>query len=292
MGEILKAAADWVMKLISSVGIADIIDITVVALVIYYAVKLVRQTRAFQLVKGVVYMGIIYFVVSAFNMSASSFLFSQLFRNIVIVMILLFQPEIRHAMESVGRGGFKKFGSIFVRNGDYTGEEYKVSASNISKAAVNMSDKKIGALIVIEGKTLLGEIISTGSAVDSNITSPMIENIFFPKAPLHDGAVIIRGGRVCAAGCFLPLATNTDIDKDLGTRHRAAIGLSQTSDAIVIVVSEETGVISMAIDGELTRNYNYTSLKQKLTSLLAATNAYDHHKKHGRKSKKGKNKEE
>ena len=267
MGEILKAAADWVMKLISSVGIADIIDITVVALVIYYAVKLVRQTRAFQLVKGVVYMGIIYFIVSAFNMSASSFLFSQLFRNIVIVMILLFQPEIRHAMESVGRGGFKKFGSIFVRNGDYTGEEYKVSASNISKAAVNMSDKKIGALIVIEGKTLLGEIISTGSAVDSNITSPMIENIFFPKAPLHDGAMIIRNNRIHSAGCILPLTQN-EVSFELGTRHRAAIGMSEHSDALVIVVSEETGAISVAHKGTLERNVTSGELLETLNAFL------------------------
>ena len=267
MGEILKAAADWVMKLISSVGIADIIDITVVALVIYYAVKLVRQTRAFQLVKGVVYMGIIYFVVSAFNMSASSFIFSQLFRNIVIVMILLFQPEIRHAMESVGRGGFKKFGSIFVRNGDYTGEEYKVSASNISKAAVNMSDKKIGALIVIEGKTLLGEIISTGSAVDSNITSPMIENIFFPKAPLHDGAMIIRNNRIHSAGCILPLTQN-EVSFELGTRHRAAIGMSEHSDALIIVVSEETGAISVAHKGTLERNVTSGELLETLNAFL------------------------
>lgn len=267
MGEFLKAAADWVMKLISSVGIADIIDITVVALVIYYAVKLVRQTRAFQLVKGVVYMGIIYFVVSAFNMSASSFLFSQLFRNIVIVMILLFQPEIRHAMESVGRGGFKKFGSIFVRNGDYTGEEYKVSASNISKAAVNMSDKKIGALIVIEGKTLLGEIISTGSAVDSNITSPMIENIFFPKAPLHDGAMIIRNNRIHSAGCILPLTQN-EVSFELGTRHRAAIGMSEHSDALIIVVSEETGAISVAHKGTLERNVTSGELLETLNAFL------------------------
>lgn len=267
MGEILKAAADWIMKLISSVGIADIIDITVVALVIYYAVKLVRQTRAFQLVKGVVYMGIIYFVVSAFNMSASSFLFSQLFRNIVIVMILLFQPEIRHAMESVGRGGFKKFGSIFVRNGDYTGEEYKVSASNISKAAVNMSDKKIGALIVIEGKTLLGEIISTGSAVDSNITSPMIENIFFPKAPLHDGAMIIRNNRIHSAGCILPLTQN-EVSFELGTRHRAAIGMSEHSDALIIVVSEETGAISVAHKGTLERNVTSGELLETLNAFL------------------------
>ncbi len=267
MGEILKAAADWIMKLILSVGIADIIDITIVALVIYYVIKLVRQTRGFQLVKGVVYMGVIYFIVSAFNMSASSFLFSQLFRNIVIVMILLFQPEIRHAIEIVGRGDFRKFSLFFTRGGDYTGEEYKTSASNIAKAAGNMSDKKIGALIVIEGKTLLGEIISTGSEVDSNITSPMIENIFFPKAPLHDGALIIRDNRIHSAGCILPLTQN-EVSFELGTRHRAAIGMSEHSDALVIVVSEETGAISVAHNGTLERNVTSGELLETVNAFL------------------------
>ncbi len=268
MGEILKAAADWIMKLISSVGIADIIDIIIVALVFYYGIKLVRQTRGFQLVKGVVYMGIIYFVVSAFNMSASSFLFSQLFRNIVIVMILLFQPEIRHAIESVGRGGFKKVSLIFSRGNDYTDEEYKISASNIAKAAGNMSDKKIGALIVIEGKTLLGEIISTGSEVDSNITSPMIENIFFPKAPLHDGAMIIRNNRIHSAGCILPLTQN-EVSFELGTRHRAAIGMSEHSDALIVVVSEETGAISVAHNGTLERNVTSGELLETVNAFLS-----------------------
>ena len=268
MGEILKAAADWIMKLISSVGFADIIDIIIVALVFYYGIKLVRQTRGFQLVKGVVYMGIIYFVVSAFNMSASSFLFSQLFRNIVIVMILLFQPEIRHAIESVGRGGFKKVSLIFSRGNDYTDEEYKISASNIAKAAGNMSDKKIGALIVIEGKTLLGEIISTGSEVDSNITSPMIENIFFPKAPLHDGAMIIRNNRIHSAGCILPLTQN-EVSFELGTRHRAAIGMSEHSDALIVVVSEETGAISVAHNGTLERNVTSGELLETVNAFLS-----------------------
>lgn len=268
MGDILKTAADWVMKLISSVGIADIVDIIIVALVFYYGIKLVRQTRGFQLVKGVVYMGVIYFVVSAFNMSASSFLFSQLFRNIVIVMILLFQPEIRHAIESVGRGGFKRFGFIFSRSNDYTGEEYKISASNIAKAAGNMSDQKIGALIVIEGKTLLGEITSTGSEIDSNITSPMIENIFFPKAPLHDGAMIIRGNRIHSAGCILPLTQN-EVSFELGTRHRAAIGMSEHSDALVIVVSEETGAISVAHNGTLERGVTSGELLETVNAFLS-----------------------
>ena len=132
-----------------------------------------------------------------------------------------------------------------------------------------MSDKKIGALIVIEGKTLLGEIISTGSEVDSNITSPMIENIFFPKAPLHDGAMIIRNNRIHSAGCILPLTQN-EVSFELGTRHRAAIGMSENSDAVVLVVSEETGTISLAVNGKLTRDYNSVTLKEALIRELSS----------------------
>lgn len=269
MGEILKTAADWVMKIISSVGIADIVDIIIVAFLIYYIIKLVRQTRAFQLVKGFVYMGIIYFIVSAFNMSASSFIFNQLFRNIVIVMILLFQPEIRHAIESIGRGDFKKFSIFNLRNSDLNGEDYKTTAHNISKAAGNMSDNRIGALMVIEGKTLLGEIISTGSEVDSAVTVPVIENIFFPKAPLHDGAMVIRDNRIHSAGCILPLTQN-DVSFELGTRHRAAIGMSEHSDALIVVVSEETGAISVAHNGTLERGLTSGELFEIVSAFLVS----------------------
>ena len=269
MVEYLNAAVEWVMKLISSVRLADIIDIVIVAFLIYYVIKLVRQTRAFQLVKGFVYMGIIYFIVSAFNMSASSFIFSQLFRNIVIVMILLFQPEIRHAIESIGRGDFRKFNIFGLRNSDLRGDEYRTAASNISKAAGNMSDTRPGALIVIEGKTLLGEIISTGSEINSNVTVPMIENIFFPKAPLHDGAMVIRDNRIHSAGCILPLTQN-DVSFELGTRHRAAIGMSEHSDALIIVVSEETGAISVAHNGTLERRVTSGELYEIICAFLVS----------------------
>ena len=269
MGEIFKTAADWVLKIVSSVGIADIVDVAIVALLIYYGIKLVRQTRAFQLVKGVVLMGIMYFIVSAFNMSASSFIFSQLFRNIVIVMILLFQPEIRHAIESIGRGDLRRFNIFSSRNRDYNDDEIRAAASNIAKAAGNLSDKKIGALIVIEGKTLLGEIISTGSEVDSNVTAPVIENIFFPKAPLHDGAMVIRDNRIHSAGCILPLTQN-EVSFELGTRHRAALGMSEHSDALIVVVSEETGAISVAHNGTLERGVTSGELLETVNAFLVS----------------------
>ena len=146
-------------------------------------------------------------------------------------------------------------------------EELKTSASNIAKAAGNMSDKKIGALIVVEGKTLLGEITSTGSQIDSTITSPIIENVFFPKAPLHDGAMVIRDNRIHSAGCILPLTQN-DVSFELGTRHRAAIGMSEHSDALIIVVSEETGTISVAHNGTLERNITSGELYETVSSFL------------------------
>ncbi len=267
MADFFSRIFDSIMKLILSVQWYDIVDIALVALAVYYCVKLVRQTRAFHLVKGIVFMGAVYMIVSTLNMSATSYLFSHIFSDIVIVIILLFQPEIRHAIESFGRGDFRKISIFSGRNSNLTGDEMRTCASNIAKAVSNMSDKKIGALIVLEGKTLLGEIISTGSRVDSAVTSAVIENIFFPKAPLHDGAMIIRDGRIHSAGCILPL-TQADIGKELGTRHRAAMGMSENSDALVIVVSEETGAISVAKSGELRRKLTLGELLEYLNSFL------------------------
>ena len=267
MADFFSRIFDSIMKLILSVQWYDIVDIALVALAVYYCVKLVRQTRAFHLVKGIVFMGVVYMIVSTLNMSATSYLFSHIFSDIVIVIILLFQPEIRHAIESFGRGDFRKISIFSGRNSNRTGDEMRTCASNIAKAVSNMSDKKIGALIVLEGKTLLGEIISTGSRVDSAVTSAVIENIFFPKAPLHDGAMIIRDGRIHSAGCILPL-TQADIGKELGTRHRAAMGMSENSDALVIVVSEETGAISVAKNGELRRKLTLGELLEYLNSFL------------------------
>lgn len=267
MTDFWGSISDGAMRLIRSVQWYDVVDIALVAFALYYCIKLVRQTRAFHLVKGIVFMGAVYFVVSALNMSATSYLFSHIFNDIVIVLLLLFQPEIRHAIESFGRGDFRKLTPSFFKSSNMIDEEIRATTSNIAKAAANMSEKKIGALIVIEGKTLLGEVISTGSIVDAGVTSAVIENIFFPKAPLHDGAMIIRDGRIHSAGCILPL-TQAEISKELGTRHRAAIGISEHSDALVVVVSEETGSISIAKSGELKRDLTLGELLEVLDDFL------------------------
>ncbi len=267
MTEILKNIGDAIIKLVLDIKWYDLIDIVLVALVLYYCIKLVRQTRAFNLVKGIVFLGVVYFIVSTLNMSTSSYLFSHLFGDIVIVMILLFQPEIRQAIEGFGRGDFRKISLFSIRNADYAQEELRTSASNIAKAAANMSEKKIGALIVIEGGTMLGEVLSTGTVVDSAVSSAVIENIFFPKAPLHDGAMVIRDNRIHSAGCILPLTQN-EISKELGTRHRAGIGVTEHSDALVVIVSEETGAISLANGGTLVRNLTLGELLEELTEYM------------------------
>lgn len=258
---------DGIIRLAQSVEWYDILDILLVAFALYYCIKLVRQTRAFNLVKGIAFLGIIYIIVSALSMTASSFIFSQLFGDIVLVMILLFQPEIRQAIENFGRGDFKRFLKFATRSAETTADEMRTSVTNISKSVANMSEQKVGALIVIEGTVPLDDIVSSGSKVDSAVSTPIIENIFFPKAPLHDGAVLIRDNRIHSAGCILPL-TNSELSLELGTRHRAAVGMSESSDALIIVVSEETGGISIAQGGILERDITLGELLAALTDFL------------------------
>lgn len=267
MTEFFKEFFDGMLKLILSVQWYDIADIIFVAFLLYYCIKLLRQTRAFNLIKGVVLVGVIYLLVSTLDMSASTFIFNNLFRDIVLVIILLFQPEIRNAIEAFGRGNFRIMNFFSSRSSNQHNDEMRKSASNIAKAAVNMSEKKIGALMVLEGRTPLGEILSSGSEVDAAVTTPMLENIFFPKAPLHDGAVVIRDNRVHSAGCILPLSQSS-LSLELGTRHRAALGMSEMSDALVVVVSEETGTISVAHNGVLERELKFGELTEFITSYL------------------------
>ena len=266
MNAFLETVKENAEKLVLSLRWNDFLDIFFVALVLYYCIRLFRQTRATHLVKGFIFLGVGYLIVSALNMTTSSFLFSRLFNDIVIVIILLFQPEFRHAIESFGRGDFKKI-TIFSRGSSIEREEKRASVSAVVKAANEMSDAKIGALIVFEGKSPLGEIISTGSEIDAKISVPIVENIFFPKSPLHDGAMIIRDNRICAAGCILPL-TQSALSRELGTRHRAAVGMSEASDALVLVVSEETGAISVAHSGFLRRDLSLGELLETLTDFV------------------------
>ena len=263
--------------LLSFNGISDLLDVILVAFVIYSGIKLIRETRAFQLAKGVLLLAGIYLVVTLFEMQASEFILSFIFGNLLMILVVIFAPELRHALESMGRSSVSIFNIFNLKNKDETElqENIKNSINSVCRACTDMSDKQIGALIVFEKETLLGEISKTGTQLDAKVTTELIGNIFFPKAPMHDGAVLIKDGRVISAGCILPLTSNTDLSSELGTRHRAAIGMSETSDAIVVVVSEETGAISVAEKGNLKRNISVGDLREILTKNFTNENDGD-----------------
>ncbi|MDY6017019.1 MAG: diadenylate cyclase CdaA [Oscillospiraceae bacterium] len=251
--------------------ITDFLDICLVAFILYNGIKLIRETRAFQLAKGLLLLGVAYLIIYQLDMQASSFIFRVIFQNIFIVLIILFQQEIRQVLERVGKSRFSNL-SLLIKGNDTANIEMVSDAIiEIAKAVQRMSESKTGSLIVMEKEMLLGEVIKTGTAVDAKITHELIGNIFYPKAPLHDGAAIVRNGRLICAGCVLPLTKNNDISSDLGTRHRAAIGMSEQSDAMIVVTSEETGVISVAFKGELTRNLTEPKLRELLMDYLIET---------------------
>lgn len=252
-----------IVAVILSANLVDLLDIIVIAFIIYKGIQLIRETRAQQLLKGIALLLIIYFVADLLKMSSLTWLLNAVFNYGIIAVAIIFQPEIRRALEHMGRTNI-----LFGRSGGSVSKEtieYCIDA--VCKSAQDMSDKRIGALIVFERVTPLGEIAATGTAVDAEVSEALVSNVFYPKSPLHDGGMIVSGGRISAAGCILPL-TSSEIGKELGTRHRAAVGMSENSDAVVLVVSEETGTISIAEGGNITRGYNGLALKQRLNQLL------------------------
>lgn len=251
----------------SGFGWREALDIFCIALLFFLLYLFMRDRRAGKLVAGVVMILAIYFVSSALHISAVRYLFGNFLGYGVIMILIVFQPEIRAAMERMGSISFRGLKTIGVESKDLTVAPATINA--IVEAAKDMSFTKTGALIVIERSTKIGEYIRTGTQLNADLTPELLRAIFYDKAPLHDGAVIIRGGRIFAAGCYLPLSDKEDISKGLGTRHRAAIGLSEQSDAVIVVVSEETGTISIAYRGELFREFTSVSLRRELLELLA-----------------------
>lgn len=219
----------------------DGLDILLMAFLIYKAIKIVSETRAGQLVKGIALLALVFFVSSILQLKTLNFILTNIFQIGVIALIIVFQPEMRRALEKLGRTQVNGL-SVFSSN-DATEEMEKIQIliHSVVEAMVSLSAEKVGCYIVFERKTKLGEIIKTGTIVDSAPSTPLIGNIFFKNSPLHDGAMIIREGRIYAAGCVLPLSDNDQISRQLGTRHRAALGMSENSDALVVVCSEETG---------------------------------------------------
>lgn len=271
---------------VKAMGWLDALDILLLSLILFFLYRLIRDRRAGKLLIGLGCVLAISLLGDALNLPAVRFLLGD-FRQIgVLAILILFQPELRSALEKVGGAPLSGVRNITAEARDLSSVNNEIDA--VCTAVNELSRDKVGALIVLERSTKLGEYIKSGVIVDAAISSHILRNIFFNKAPLHDGAVIIRAGRICAAGCFLPLSTKEDINKDLGTRHRAAIGMSESSDAMVIVVSEETGVISLSVDGNLQRNYNYHSLKQALYAGLVGQGMNEHTKKSKNRSKKAK----
>ena len=263
----------YAIEPIKHIGVKDVIDILMLSLVLFFVYRLIRDSRAWKLLLGLGCLFLISIVAGVFKMGALSFVFGNFQQIGIIAIIVLFQPELRTALEKVGGTSLTGIKSIAADSKDLATINAEIEA--ISTAVNDLARDKVGALIVIERSTRLGEFIKSGVYIDAAISPYILRNIFFNKAPLHDGAVIVREGRICAAGCFLPLTTKDDINKDLGTRHRAAIGVTEISDSVVIVVSEETGTISVSVDGNLERNYNYRSLKQALTSYLISQTVSD-----------------
>ena len=241
-------------------GLADIADILVVAAIIYKLLMLTRDTRGSAVLKGLLLLLVLVGVSNLVGLTALNWLLTAVLNNGPIVLVILFQPEIRKALEQIGRGA-----RIDMKRDDASQEAGKM-IDEIIRCMLNLSRRRVGALIVFEGKTGLQDVIENGIALDSQISAGLLENIFEPNTPLHDGAVVIRGHRIMSAASFLTL-TDASISHDLGTRHRAALGVSETTDATVLVVSEETGIISMARGGKLMRHLDQKALRTILEGM-------------------------
>lgn len=261
----MQGFMDYVLKYLQLVRVSDIVDILIVAIIIYYIIKIANETKAKNLLKGIAIIFVVFFASRWFRLTALNYIISATLQVGVFALVVIFQPELRNMLERMGR---ITFGRIIDLANDTSDADVEMTMDAVARAARSMSETKTGALIVLERETRLGEYISTGTQLDAAVSSGLLENIFVPNTPLHDGAVIIRGSRIVTAGCLLPLTSNTNLPAELGTRHRAAIGLSEVTDAVIVVVSEETGKISIAQEGSLTRNLSEEALRRALIRLV------------------------
>ncbi|ADC49820.1 hypothetical protein BpOF4_08810 [Alkalihalophilus pseudofirmus OF4] len=242
--------------------IGQVVDILLVTYVVYKLIMIIRGTRAVQLVKGITVILVVWFISRFFGLRTLEFLMSQTLTYGLLAIIIIFQPELRRALEQLGRGRF--FSSRTPPEDDST----KKSIEGIVKASVYMGKRRIGALMSVERETGMSDYVETGISMDAHLTSELLINTFIPNTPLHDGAVIIKGDKILAAGCYLPLSENPFISKELGTRHRAALGVSEVTDCLTIIVSEETGAISLTKNSELHRDLDEEQLRLLLENNL------------------------
>lgn len=240
---------------------ADILDILVVAFLLYKLIMLTKDTRASAVLKGLVMLFFASWISGILGLTSLNWILSSVLTNGAVVLVILFQPELRRALEQIGRGSLK--GSLGLNDAQETNQ----TVTEITDCLIKLSRRRVGALIVLEQNVGLMDIVETGTRLDSEISSALLENIFEPNTPLHDGAVVIRGTRITAAACFLTLSEGNNISHELGTRHRAALGVTETTDAISLIVSEENGIISMAREGKLTRHLDRAALEQLLSEF-------------------------
>lgn len=249
-------------NIISGAGITDVIDVAIVAYLIYKILGFIRETRALQLVKGLLILVLITVVSEQFNLYTLNWILKNTISLGVIALVIVFQPELRRALEYVGRSKF-----ITPQFAQMDKERVKTITAAIIKAVDFFSSNKVGALIIMERETVLNDIAESGTKINAEISTELLGNIFYEGAPLHDGATIVRGDRIYAAGCVLPLTQSKTLSKELGTRHRAGIGITENSDAIAIIVSEETGIISIAVDGKLSRFLDIKTVEKTLLNI-------------------------
>jgi len=271
------------LGLLNTVTLFDVIDILLVAFIIFQAIRMVRETRAEQLFKGLLALLVIYLVSTWIGFRTLGFLLSTVLNNTVVVLLIIFQPEVRRILEELGRSKISNtLGMLSPSNDDAVGRIRMIRLiESLCDSCAYLAKQKMGALIVIEQDTKLGEIIKSGTIIDADPSKELIGNLFFVNSPLHDGAMVIRNGRLYAAGCFLPLSESQELDRSLGTRHRAGVGMSENSDALVIILSEETGIISTAKNGVLKRNYTLEQLNDFLRAELLNDHAELPEKKPG-----------
>ena len=258
--QLLETAKGYVMM----VGISDVIDIAIVAFALYHVMRFIRRSRSGQVAKAILILVVAFGVASVIPLRIVKFVLSNAVELGLIALIIIFQPEIRRFLERMGSGKLKE---LFVT--ESAAEEVPTAIDQTVEAYTSMSKDKVGALIVFERKTMLDDVIKSGTPLDAAVSAQLLKNLFWNKAPLHDGAVIVRSGRIVGAGCMLPLSGNTNLSRDLGMRHRAGIGISENSDAVVAIVSEETGSISVAINGMLKRHLSPDTLRRLLKNELA-----------------------
>lgn len=258
--ETISTALERSVNYMMTIGIADIIDIVIVAYLLYKAIWFVRKTNSYNLAKGLAVLLIVLWISYIFNLKMINYLLRKAVELGLIAILILFQPELRRVLE--------RMGSNFSSGRQAASNEMDTAIAQTVLACSDMSDSRTGALIIFERNVKLNDIMSTGTIIDSNTTAELLKNLFFNKATLHDGAVVIRDGRIAAAGCVLPLTQNKNLSKDLGMRHRAGIGLSEQSDAVVVIVSEETGAVSVAMEGMLKRHLSPATLDKILRSEL------------------------